>query len=240
MKGCLFVIVLAVVLVFGLVWFALPPAAGWAIEAAIPRDALRGTVHATVGVDFPPELLTGHADTVRLQSPDGVDAAGGTLEASTLDITLRDVHLFDRTAARVDGNMTGVRVVSGGIPIVTVRRIDVAGPTNAIVTTLSIDAAEARRRAVQVLTAELGHAPERLALVAPDRIEVVIDGVSVSGRLVVQDGALVAVGDAPLPTVQVIPASATGPLTLLSVTIRPDALVVTGTLAPSALGFGAP
>jgi hypothetical protein len=239
-KGCLFVIALAVALVGGLVWFALPPAAGWAIEAAIPRDALRGTIHAAVGVDFPPELLTGHADTVRLQSVDGVDAAGGTLEAGALDVTLRDVHLFDRTAARVDGNMTGVRVIYGGVPIITVRRIDVAGPTNAIVTTLSIDAAEARRRAVALLTAELGHPPDRLVLVAPDRIEAVIGGVSVAGRLVVQDGALVAVGDNPLPTLQVIPASATGPLTLQSVTIRPDALVVTGTLAPSALGIAGP
>jgi hypothetical protein len=239
-KGCLFIVVLAAALVVGLVWFALPPAAGWAIEAAIPRDALRGTVHATVGVDFPPELLTGHADTVRLQSVDGVDAAGGTLEAAALDVTLRDVHLFDRTAARVDGNMTGVRVIYDGLPIITVRRIDVAGPTDAIVTTLSIDAAEARRRAVVLLTAELGHPPDRLTLVAPDRIEAVINGVSVAGRLVVQDGALVAVGDKPLPTLQVIPASATGPLTLQSVTIRPDALVVTGTLAPSALGIAGP
>jgi len=239
-KGCLFVLFAAALLVFGLVWFGLPPAAGWAIEQAIPRDALSGNVHATVGVNFPPQLLTGHADTVHLVGTDPVDAASGQLEATALDVTLRDVKLFDRTAARVDGSLTGVRIIEGGIALVTVRRIDIGGPPSNLVATLTIDSAEARRRAVVAIQAVTGTSPTSLTLTAPDRISAVIGGVALSGRLVVQNGSLVAIGDPPWPTIPVLPVSATGALTLGSVTVRPDALVVTGTLAPSAIGLSGP
>ena len=74
----------------------------------------------------------------------------------------------------------------------------------------------------------------------PPAILLVIGGVALSGRLVVQNGSLVAIGDPPWPTIPVLPVSATGALTLGSVTVRPDALVVTGTLAPSAIGLSGP
>ena len=121
---------------------------------------------------------------------DPVDAASGQLEATALDVTLRDVKLFDRTAARVDGSLTGVRIIEGGIALITVKRIDIAGPPSNLVATLTIDSAEARRRAVVAIQAVTGTSPTSLTLTAPDRISAVIGGVALSGRLVVQNGSL--------------------------------------------------
>ena len=129
---------------------------------------------------------------------------------------------------------------AGTTTLVTIARIDLAGPTDAIAATITIQGQEARLRAVAALDAVLPSPPEALTLQAPDRITTTVGGATLSGRLAVRNGALVVVGDAPLPTVEIIPAAASGPLHLTSVRIAGGDLVVKGTLDPSALGIAAP
>jgi hypothetical protein len=217
-KGCLSFLVFAALLIAAFTWFALPPVAGLAVEMLIPRDAIAGNVSVRVETDFPPELYTLHADAVVLTGTDAL-IADGLLDADRAAITLTDVNVLERTAARLDGRLDGVHVNQGPITLLTIRRIDVSGPLDAVVATARLDGKELRTRAGAAIESAIGTPPQSLALAAPDRVSAKIQGVTIAGRLVVRGGALLVEGDAPLPTVELIPASATGPLSLRSIEI---------------------
>ncbi len=240
MRSCLSFVVFVGLLLGLITWFVLPPLAGWVVVQVLPADALRGSLAARVDVDFPPELLMGHADAVAL-SGSGVTAARGELVADELAVTLHDVRFLDRVAARVDGRLSGVNVVQDGKTVIRIDRIDVGGPTGSLAVTVTIGGDEARRRAQAALDNVISLPISSVTLQAPDRVTASAVGASVSGRLAIQDGSLVVVVDAPLPTtVVVVPASATGPLHLTSVRITDGGLVLRGGLDAVALGVSPP
>jgi hypothetical protein len=239
MRGCLSFLVFLALLAAAFTWFLLPPLAGWAVQSLLPRDQISGTLSARVSTNFPPELYTLHADAVTLTG-EQVSLEGGLLDVDSLALTLHDVRLLDRTAARIDGNLAGVRVEQAGSTILAIDRVDLAGPTDAVSATVTVRTEEVRLRVVAALNAALPAPVQSLTLRAPDQVSVKVGGTTVSGRLAVRNGALVLIGSGPLPTAEVVPASATGPLHLTSLAISGPSVIVKGTLDAAGLGITAP
>jgi len=105
-RGCLtsFFVLIALGLIAS--WLLLPPIASGAIDQGLQLAGFHGDGRRVTVVASPPlELLTLHADTVRVQASD-VTYQG--LQAGSVDVTLGDVALLDRTAGTIDGTLTAV------------------------------------------------------------------------------------------------------------------------------------
>jgi hypothetical protein len=186
MRGCLtFLIVLfAVALIGG--WFALPPLAGAAVTGGLGLAGFSGSnTSVTVTADPPLELATLHADGVRLMSS---DATFQQLRMATVDVTLKDVHLLDRTAGAVSGTLTGLRFAPATGPEVQISTAKLSGSGKNITATLTLSLADASAIASSAVRAQIGATPSSATLTAPDRVNVVVSGTAVGGRLHVDAG----------------------------------------------------
>lgn len=246
MTGCLRFVVFVVLLLAALAWFALPPVADRLVTAGL-GFVLGGTVEAQVDTAFPPSLLAFHADEVEVYAT-AVHPGGDGLSADSLRLDLRGVDLLARTAASVDGTLTGVTLAGaapGGGPL-HVASIGLAGPLDALDATVGLDGTEVRAVVAAALAQALGGAlggaapdvPLDVTLSAPDRVRFTLAGVPADARLAVRSGSLVALfADGPVPTATILAAGATGPLALSGVRVDGSDLVLTGRLDRSALGL---
>jgi len=108
MRSCLIQLLIAVAVIFALLWFGLPFGASWLATNALTAAGFTGTdTKVTVSADLPPRILLGHADKIQLTA---TDASVGGLYAASIDVTLSDVELIDRTFASAHGTLKGVRV----------------------------------------------------------------------------------------------------------------------------------
>ena len=108
MRSCLIRLLVMAVFVFALLWFGLPFGASWLATNALNAAGFTGTTtQVDISATLPPRILLGHADKIRLTS---TQVSVSDLHAETMDVTLSDVQLFDRTFGSVDGTLTGVRV----------------------------------------------------------------------------------------------------------------------------------
>ena len=100
MRGCLTILILAVIAVAVGLWVGAPPVAG-ALVATGMRSAGVGSDDLSVEVraDPPFELALGRADRIVIE---GSDVDWNRLHADTLSLTLDDVDLIGRSAARAD------------------------------------------------------------------------------------------------------------------------------------------
>lgn len=224
---------LASVLVVGilLAWLAPIPVAE-ALLGTAASTTLGGTTTATVEADPPFALLGGRAARVRL-SGRTVGLPDGRIRAATIDVTLVEVDLLARRAARVEGSLAGVTAGTEGVAI---ERIDLSGPSDALETALTIG----REEALELIRAGLasGVPVEAAELVAPGRIRATVGGTELVAALLVRKGSLVAVpkGVAVAP-ITLIRASSVAPLVLRSVVVTADGLVIRGTVGLDALGL---
>src|SRR5258705_10274998 len=108
MRGCLSVLVLAVVFVGIAIWFGGPP-----LASAVVRTALTGsgfvaeTLDVTVVADPPLTLGVGRASRVTIPA---TGATWDDLHLASLDMTLHSVDLVARTAATVCGRLARVQL----------------------------------------------------------------------------------------------------------------------------------
>jgi hypothetical protein len=240
MRGCLSVIVLAVVFVAAVGWLAGPPAAGFVIEAGLTAGGLQSSdLDVTVQSDPPWEVLTGRADRVR------ITGRQATLRGSTideLDLELREVAVLDRSARTVDGRLEGVVVHSEGIADdLRIVGIELSGgdPIRAAVEIDDEEVEELVRRGVRERT---GRDPRRVAVESPDRMVIAVDELTIDGRLRIDDaGSLVLrtggaagemIGDL------VLVGAADLPVAIDSVAVRDGRLLLGGVLEPGLLGGG--
>jgi len=234
-RGCLtsFFVLVALGLVAS--WILLPPIAAGAIDQGLQLAGFQGSGRrVTVGATPPLELLTLHADTVRVQA---ADVTYHGLQVGSVDVTLGDVALFDRTAGRIDGTLTGVSF-SGvdGLPV-SVASIGLSGTGGVVDATIALSAAEVRSLASKAVKAATGTAPTKMTLAAPNKVAVTIGKKTVSGTLDVDDaGGLVFVPSAGGPLAGPIDLVRPGPdvpLRLESVTVGPAGATLTGTVDPA-------
>jgi hypothetical protein len=238
MRGCLYVIALALVVLVGGTWLAGPPVTGFVIETGLATGGLRAADLA-VDVESEPrwELLTGRADRVRISA---TDARFHDTRIEQLEIDLRDVTFVDRRAGTIEGRFEGVTIDDGGpADGLTVPVIGLSGG-QPIVARLEIDATDAEQLVARGVRERLGREVGTVTLEAPDALTISVDQLSLAGRIAVDaDGGLVmttqgVAGDL-LGDVVLVPAGSL-PVDLTRVEVRGERLVLDGQLAPGLLG----
>jgi hypothetical protein len=189
MRGCLFVLLFAAVVLGAAAWFGSAPVAAAAIEAALQGSGYRSTgTTVTVTAEPPPRLLLGQADRVAI---DGSDVDWRALHAGRLTLLLEDVDLFGRTADHVTGSIDDARIDDGQGGTASASSIRIAGPLEAADATVTIEEDTVRALVLAAAAARLPVQVTDVQLVGPDRLRLVTPGATVEGSLVVDaDGAL--------------------------------------------------
>ena len=188
MRGCLFVVAFAAVVLSVVAWFGSPFIASALIQAGLDNagyHAATSTVSATS--DPPPKLLLGRADRVEI---DGTGVDFRTFHASRLELTLTDVDVIARTAGRISGRISGAELkTTDALPTTADVAIDgAAGAANA---TIDVDPATIDRLVKAAFQAKFGVALTSTSLVAPATLRVSAPGVTIEGTFVVDaDGAI--------------------------------------------------
>lgn len=228
MRSCLIQLLMAVVVVFALVWFGLPFGVSWLATNALNAAGFTGTdTKVEVSADPPPRMLLGHADRVRLTSS---QVSVGDLHSATIDVTMGDVELIDRKIGSVTGTLTGVRVFAPNGDPITIDTVTLDGEGTSATATLTITKAEAESMAESQLKAQTGLVG-KVKLAAPDKVTLTVNGKTEAGHLLVKNGALqlVPVSGA-LPTVTLLDAAKGNPFRLASGLIGTDSVTLTGTI----------
>jgi hypothetical protein len=226
MKGCLFILGLAVaVLAVGL-WVGAPPVAEALVTTGIRSAGVRSEdLTVDVRSDPPFELAVGRADRVVVE---GSDVDWKTLRADTLSLTLDDVDLIGRSAARANGRLTGVELADVEPPG-SAATVDIAGPARSATVTITFDRSTAEAIAAGAFEQRTGVRPTRTRLSAPDAIRFEAGPIDVSGAITVgPDGSLGVTTSQ--GRVIMLDSAATQPIHLTDVAVDGDELVLTGTL----------
>lgn len=232
MRGCLFTLALLVVLAAAATWFVLPPLMGTLAQGALVAAGLSADqMTVSVSSDPPPELLGLRADRIRIQA---TDARYRGLEASDVDLTLRDVRLLDRTFGRIDGTLGAVTIPGpSGAPPITIPGAKLSGDAEEVRATLTIPAATVDALAAAAVVRAIGIQPSRVVVAAPDRVRIEAAGLAIQGRLAVNDaGALMLVppAGAPLGAVAIVQPGPDDPWKVESFSIVDGDLTIVATL----------
>src|SRR5919197_1382664 len=108
MRGCLSVVILAIVFVATGTWLAGPAVAAFVIESGLSAAGFNGSnTSVTVTADPPFEVLTGKVDRVDIESD---DATLDQFRAGNVELSLSDANLLNRTYATVTGGLDDVTV----------------------------------------------------------------------------------------------------------------------------------
>jgi hypothetical protein len=238
-RGCLFTIALAAILLALLVVVGLPAVAAGVLTGAITAAGLQSDdTTVTVRSDPPTDLLGLHADHVRVLAD---DATFRGLAIDHLDLALRDVAMTDRTVGGVDGTLTGVTVPLEDGSTIHLDQITVGGGGSDLSATTVIPRAQVQALLSDAIEQQAGIRPTAVVLTAPDRLTVQTSlGLSVDGRFVVTPGGdLVVRAQGPLAGTDVVllHGGRDLPLDLTGARVTPDGgLRLTGRLAISLLG----
>jgi hypothetical protein len=238
MRGCLGILVLAVVLAGVGGWFFGLPVAGLLVETGLGAGGLQAA-DLDVAVETEPrwELLGGRADRVRIVATDA-NLRGSSVDR--VDVDLADVSIADRRAGRVDGELDGVTVHDDGpADGLRIERIRLDGG-NPIVATAEIADHEAADLVARGVRDRTGSEPQSVVLAAPDRLSIGLGPTTLTGRLTVDaDGSLVldvpGIAGAVIGQLVLVDASAL-PIELRSVTVRDGIVVLEGVLPPGLMG----
>ena len=231
MRGCLFVLILAAIVVVVGAWFGGPPVAGALVTIGLGAAGLKADdLDVTVRSDPPLELALGKADRVDVE---GTQVDWNGLQAQRLDLTLHDVDFLGRTAGDVTGRLTGVEL-PGIEPPGSLATIDIEGPGNAAVTTITIDGPTVEAMATAAFEEKLGVKPTSASLSEPNVIRVVAGPVQLAGAVTIGPNGSLDV-TTPVGTVTVIDADPSLPVRLASVAVENGSLVLTGTFDVGAL-----
>src|SRR5215210_943031 len=180
MRGCLSVLVLGLVFVLVVTWFAGPPLAGAIVERALAGSGFAGrATSVTVTADPPLELLLGHVDRLDVRSR---DARIGQLDAQRLAVSLTDVDLLARRFGHVDGRLDGVALHGADGSTVDARSIRLLGPATDATATVTIAGSVVETLAREAIRTQIGLAASEVTLVAPDLIRFNVAGIPAEGR----------------------------------------------------------
>ena len=229
MRGCLFVLIAAAAVLVTVIWFAAPVLASTVVGAMLQASGYSAS-RSSVEVEASPPIATlfGHADVIRIE---GDDVAWHTFHAASLDLTLRDVDLFARRAATIDGSIDGVQLGAGAAtaPDAPTADITFTGSTADARATIEIPAAFVQRIVGDAFVGALGRQVGSVTLAAPDRVEVATALGTIEGRLSIDpNGALILT--TPVATTPILAFDPAFPLQLTTVTTTAAGIRLDGTL----------
>ena len=231
MRGCLFVLLFAVLAAVVGVWFGAPPVAEGLVRAGLGSAGLQSDdLDVAVQADPPLELALGRADRVTVK---GTDVAWDEFHADTLDLALDGVDLLGRSAARTTGTLTGVEL-PGVEPPGSKATVALAGRGPSASVTMTIDRSTAEAMAKAAFEQKTGVRPSSATLSKPNLIRFKAGQIDASGAITVgPDGSL---GVAtPQGRVTVLEPGAADPIRLTGVEVMGDELVLTGTVDVASL-----
>jgi hypothetical protein len=193
-RGCLFTLLLAAVVLALVVFLGLPALAAGLVTAGLTAAGLQADdTTVVVKADPPTELLSGHADRVLVHA---TDATFRGLTIGTLDLTLGEVDVLGRSAGTVDGTLGGVTVPTPA-GTARLRSVTIGGGGERLTASTTIARADAEALLADAVEREVGLRPTRVSLGAPDRVTIEA-GATVKGRLVADAGdLLVRITDGP-------------------------------------------
>lgn len=188
MRGCLSVVVLAVVFVVAGTWLAGPAVAAFVVESGLSAAGFNGSnTTVTVTSDPPFEVVTGHADRVDIASK---DATLDQFTAGTVRLALTDADLLNRTFGSVDGALTDVTVEGSGDLSLAATRVDIEGDPSAADMTIEVTREALSNAALELFRQQLGVDVDAVKFAAPDKVSFTAGRTTIAGRFVIHDGGL--------------------------------------------------
>ena len=231
MRGCLSVLIIAAIFVVVGAWFGGPPIAEALVTTGLTSSGMHSDdLKVDVKSEPPLRLAIGRADEIDV---DGTDVEWNGMTADALHLVLEDVDFLGRTAAHVNGRLTGVELPNVDPPG-SKATVDIEGPGDAAVVTITIDGATVERMAAEAFQQKLGVRPTSTTLSEPNVIRFTAGPVTAAGALTIgPDGSLGV--STPLGTVTVLRPSPSQPIQFTSVAVEGGDLVLTGTFDVASL-----
>ena len=190
MRGCLSVLLLALLFAAAGFWFGGRPAAAFLIDTGLTSGGFTARERQVeVEADPPFELIGGRADSVRLRAS-GTEFRAG-LSAEDLDMTLTAVDILGGSFEEVTGDLSGVALEEpGGGGAIGPFEIEVDGPADAaeVAALLPADALLPLLRGV--IETAVGVQPGELRLEAPDLVTFTLGPAGSRARILVEGGDL--------------------------------------------------
>jgi len=232
-RGCLFVLVFAAIVLTAAAWVGAPILASTVIQTALENGGYHAaTSSVSVTSNPPPRLLLGHADRVEIH---GTDVDFRTFHAASLDLVLSDVDIVGRTAGHITGRIAGAELATseGAAAGTTTADVEIDGSADAAAARIVVDGATVDQIVKAAMKAKFGVTVTSTALVAPDLLRISVAGATVQGRLVIEDGAIAL--STPLGSSQVLRLDPSFPLRLTTVhavdgNLQLDAILDAGAL----------
>jgi hypothetical protein len=226
MRSCLIQILIALAVVFVLLWFALPMAVSALAVGALNASGFNGTdTKVEVNSNPPPLLLTGRADSVHITSS---QVSLSDLHAGSVDVTLGGVDLLSREIGTVNGALTDVQVAAPNGDTISIDKVTLDGPAGNTAATCAVSLATAKTLAESQLQSQGIQATVDFA--APNAVTLQAGGQSIKGRLVATAGSLYLVQDGEGITVLLMSPGAGNPFRVTGVTITDTQVILAGTI----------
>ena len=189
MRGCLFVLIFAALVVSIAAWFGAPVLASSVISVGLQNAGFQAeTLETAATSDPPPKLLLGRADHVTIEAT-GVSFR--TFRADRLALDFTDVDLLGRRAGWISGTIDGAEVTSAdGVP--TTADVRIEGPASGAAAVIVIDAATVERVVRATFEDRIGVDITRTELVAPDTLRIISPGTTIEGRVIVDASGAIA------------------------------------------------
>jgi hypothetical protein len=194
-RGCLFTLLIAGVVLVLVVFLGLPAVASGLVTGGLTAAGLQADdTTVTVQANPPTDLLSGRADRVVVRA---TDAQFRGLGIGSLDLTLEEVDILGRTAGSVDGTLTDVTLPpeAGGARL---RTVAIGGSGDDLTASTVISKADAEALIADAAERATGTRPTKVTLTGPDRLTVSANGGTIKGRIRAVGGDIVvAITDGP-------------------------------------------
>ncbi len=231
MRGCLFVLIVAALVVTVGAWFGAPLLAGAVVDTEL-RDAgfETTTLDTTITADPPLRLLLGHADEIHIEA---TGVAYRTFHAERLDLTLTDANLDGRFFTTIRGTIGGAEVdTQDGVP--TTADVSIDGDASGADAEIRVAGTTVDRVVRATLADEVGVAITRTDLLAPNILRIVTPAATIEGSLIVDANGAIALSTR-LGDTRILGLDPSFPLRLRSVQVVGADLRIDATLDAEAL-----
>ena len=234
MRGCLFVLTAAALVLTAAAWFGSPLVADALISGALQNAGFQATTMTVSATSNPPpKLLLGRMDRVEIVAR-GISLR--TFHAAGLDLVLTDLDLAARSAGRISGRIDGAQLtIAGGE--VTSADIRIDGEAAAAGASMLVSGAAVEGAVKAALGRQLGLSVTGSTLIAPDVLRVTTVIGTVEGRLGVDASGAIALST-PLGSAVLLGLDPSVPLRLTSIVVEAGDLRIGAVLDVQALLSG--